>query len=148
MSEEAPRRDHPLRAVFNGLRWITRTGAQWRMMPHDAPPWYTVYQQTRRWLRAGVFEDLVHDLRVAEGRAAAPAAIILDGREGQPPICPGLLQRREPVAQRSLMTADAVITCYNRLVRRTAKTAGSTVFVPMPLRRTTSVSAAFGRLRT
>lgn len=87
MSEEAPQREHPLREVFNGLRWIVRTGAQWRLMPHDLPPWYTVYQQTQRWLRAGVFEDLVHDLRavlrLAEGRAAAPTAAIFDARTVQ-----------------------------------------------------------------
>jgi len=84
MTEAASQREHPLREVFNGGRWIARTGAQWRQMPHDLPPWYTVYQQTQRWLRAGVFEDLVHDLRavlrLAEGRDEAPSAIILDGR--------------------------------------------------------------------
>ena len=84
MSEDAPQREHSLREVFNGLRWIVRTGAQWRWLPHDLPPWYTVYQQTQRWLRAGVFEDLVHDLRavlrLAEGRAEAPSAVVLDSR--------------------------------------------------------------------
>src|SRR5437763_10764222 len=53
-------------------------------MPHDLPPWYTVYQQTQRWLRAGVFEDIVHDLRavlrLADGRAEAPSAAIVDAR--------------------------------------------------------------------
>jgi transposase len=43
-----------------------------------------VYQQTQRWLRAGVFEDIVHDLRavlrVAAGRAEAPWAVVLDSR--------------------------------------------------------------------
>jgi transposase len=84
MREDAPQRDHPLRAVFNGLRWMVRTGAQWRMMPNDLPPWYTVYQQTQRWLEAGVFETLVHDLRMLlreiEGRAPQPRAAVLDGR--------------------------------------------------------------------
>jgi transposase len=84
MSEDAPQREHSLREVFNGLRWIVRTGAQWRWMPHDLPPWHTVYQQTQRWLRAGVFEDLVHDLRavlrLAQGRAEAPSATIFDAR--------------------------------------------------------------------
>jgi transposase len=84
MTEEAPQREHALREVFNGLRWIVRTGAQWRLMPHDLPPWYTVYQQTQRWLRAGVFEDIVHDLRavlrLAEGRDEAPSAVVVDGR--------------------------------------------------------------------
>jgi len=84
MTEEAPQREHPLREVFNGLRWIVRTGAQWRWMPHDLPPWHTVYQQTQRWLRAGVFADIVPDLRavlrLAEGRAEAPSAAIFDAR--------------------------------------------------------------------
>ena len=67
MKEDAPQRDHDLRAVFNGLRWIVRTGAQWRMMPNDLPPWYTVYQQAQRWIAAGVFEDMVHNLRALIG---------------------------------------------------------------------------------
>ncbi len=87
MTEDAPQRDHLLRDVFNGLRWIVRTGAQWRMMPNDLPPWYTVYQQTQRWLKAGVFEALVHDLRMLlreiEGRGPHPRAAVLDGRTVQ-----------------------------------------------------------------
>ena len=82
--EDAPQREHDLREVFNGLRWIVRTGSQWRYIPHDLPPWEAVYQQTRRWLAAGVFEAMVHDLRVllrlSEGRAPAPTAAILDSR--------------------------------------------------------------------
>ncbi len=50
MDETAPQRRHDLREVFNGLRFIARTGLQWRQMPHDLPPWPAVYQQTRRWL--------------------------------------------------------------------------------------------------
>lgn len=84
MKEDAPQRDHPLREVFNGLRYIVRTGMQWRMMPNDLPPWYTVYQQTQRWLNAGVFEDMVHDLRMLlreiAGRHPQPSAAIFDGR--------------------------------------------------------------------
>lgn len=84
MSEEAPQRDHPLREVFNGLRYLVRGGTPWRMLPNDLPPWYTVYQQTQRWLKAGVFEAIVHDvrevLRLAQGRKAQPSAAILDSR--------------------------------------------------------------------
>jgi transposase len=82
--EDAPQRDHDLREVFNGLRWVVRTGSPWRYMPHDLPPWEAVYQQTQRWLRARVFEEMVHDLRVllrlSEGRASDPTATILDSR--------------------------------------------------------------------
>ena len=84
MTEDAPQRKHSLREVFNGLRWIVRSGAQWRMMPKDLPPWYTVHQQAERWLNAGVFEAIVHDLqevlRVAQGRDAQPSAAIFDSR--------------------------------------------------------------------
>src|SRR5207302_10855310 len=84
MTPEAPQREHDLREVFNALRWIVRTGAQWRMMPHDLPPWAAVYQQTQRWLKAGVFEAMVTDLRavlrLAEGRNEAPSAAIFDSR--------------------------------------------------------------------
>lgn len=87
MKEDAPQREHPLREVFNGLRWIVRTGAQWRMMPNDLPPWHTVYQQAQRWIAAGVFEDMVHDLRallrLAKGKQEQPSAAIFDGRTVQ-----------------------------------------------------------------
>jgi transposase len=82
--EDAPQRDHDLREVFDGLRWIVRTGSAWRYMPHDLPPWEAVYQQTQRWIKAGVFEEMVHDLRVllrlSKERAKEPSAAILDSR--------------------------------------------------------------------
>src|SRR5215212_5510783 len=84
MTEDAPQRDYSLREIFNRLRWIARTGAQWRMMPNDLPPWTAVYQQTRRWLSAGVFEARVHDLRMLLREIAEPAqqpsAAIFDAR--------------------------------------------------------------------
>jgi transposase len=63
MTEAAPQREHSLREVFNGLRWIVRAGAAWRLMLHDLPPRPTVYQQSQRWLKAGVFDAIVQDLR-------------------------------------------------------------------------------------
>ena len=84
MKETAPQREHALRELFNGLRWLARTGSPWRLMPHDLPPWHAVYQQTRRWVRAGCFETLAEDLRVllrlCAGRDAAPSAMILESR--------------------------------------------------------------------
>jgi transposase len=84
MRLDAPQRDHDLRDIFDALRWMARAGAGWRMMPHDFPPWPAVYQQMRRWLRAGTFETIAHDLRVllrlAAGRAAEPTAAIFDSR--------------------------------------------------------------------
>lgn len=84
MDEEAPQREYALRDVFNGLRWIARAGVPWRMMPHDLPPWPVVYQQTQRWFAAGVFEQIVHDLRMilrlVDKRDPNPSAAIIDSR--------------------------------------------------------------------
>jgi transposase len=84
MTETAPQRRYPLREVLNGLRYIVKTGMQWRWMPNDLPPWPVVYQQARRWFAAGCFEAMVADLRVmlrlAAGRAAQPSAVIFDSQ--------------------------------------------------------------------
>jgi len=84
MREDAPQRDHPLREVFNGARWIVRAGASWRMMPHDLPPWHTVYQQTQRWIAAEVFEVIAQDLRMLlreiAGRDPQPSAGSIDSQ--------------------------------------------------------------------
>jgi transposase len=84
MREDAPQRDHDLRQVFNALRWIVRAGSPWRYMPHNFPPWEAVYQQAQRWIAAGVFEAMVHDLRellrMAQGRDPNPSATVIDSR--------------------------------------------------------------------
>jgi transposase len=84
LPEDAGQRVHDLRDVFDGLRWIVRTGAPWRYLPADFPPWEMVYQQGRRWLRAGCFEAIVHDLRAilrfVAGKEPEPTAAIFDGR--------------------------------------------------------------------
>jgi transposase len=54
------------------------------MLPNDFPPWEAVYQQTQRWLAAGCFEAMVHDLRtllrLSQGRAPEPTAAVLHSR--------------------------------------------------------------------
>jgi transposase len=84
LPEDAGQREHPLREVFNGLRYIIKTGAPWRWMPNDLPPWAAVYQQSQRWLAAGCFEAVANDLRAVlrqlAGRSAEPSAAIMDSR--------------------------------------------------------------------
>jgi transposase len=87
MTPDAPQRRHDPREVFNALRWIVRAGAPWRLLPTNCPPWEAVYQQTQRWLAAGCFEAMVHDLRAmlrwSAGRADQPTAVIIDSATRQ-----------------------------------------------------------------
>jgi transposase len=78
--EDAGQQSHDLREVFNGLRYIVKTGAPWRWMSNDLPPWAAVYQQPQQWLAAGCFEGLVTVLRLAAGRKSEPTAAIIDSR--------------------------------------------------------------------
>jgi transposase len=84
MNPHAPQRTYPRREVFNGLRYVVKTGCPGRAMPHDLPPWDVVYYQAQGWIKAGVFEQLVQDLRqvlrLQAGRKAQPTAAILDSR--------------------------------------------------------------------
>jgi transposase len=84
MREDAPQRAHDMREVFDAIRYVVKTGCQWRMLPHDFPDWTVAYQQARRWMQAGVFEQVAHDLRVilrlVNERDPQPSAAILDGR--------------------------------------------------------------------
>jgi transposase len=84
MNRRGPQLDHRLRKVFNGLRWIVREDAEWRIMPQDLPPWHTMYPQSHCGLQAGVFKTVVHDLRkvlqMAHGRKAQPSVAIFDSR--------------------------------------------------------------------
>lgn len=87
MRPDAPQRQHELREVFNAVRWLARSGAPWRYLPTNFPPWEAVYQQTRRWIDAGVFTEMTHDLRELlrrmEGRDPDPSAVIFDSTTRQ-----------------------------------------------------------------
>jgi transposase len=82
--EDNASRQHDMRALFDAVRYIVKTGNQWRLMPHDLPPWAAAYQQMQRWLRAGCFEPIVEDvqslLRQFGGRKDHPTAVCLDSR--------------------------------------------------------------------
>jgi transposase len=69
-----------MREVFNGLRWIVWAGAAWRLILHDLPPWYTVYQQSHRWLKAGVFDALVCGTDAQTSRCITPSKCITRSR--------------------------------------------------------------------
>ncbi|MBV9126628.1 MAG: IS5 family transposase [Verrucomicrobia bacterium] len=84
MREDAPQRVHSSRELFNALRWFVRAGCPWRLLPNDLPPWTAVEQQAKRWMKAGCFEAMAHDLRAVvrllQKRTEEPTAAVMDGR--------------------------------------------------------------------
>ncbi len=84
----AKARGHPravdLREVINGILYVLRGGVPWRMVPHDLPPWGTVWWYFRKWRGDGTWEYLEEALRPrvgeAEGRDATPSAAIIDSQ--------------------------------------------------------------------
>lgn len=75
---------HDRREVVNALLYVARTGCQWRALPHDLPPWATVYWYFRIWKRDGTFDRLMDllrgDLRQAHGRQRQPSVAIIDSQ--------------------------------------------------------------------
>jgi putative transposase len=73
-----------LRAVLNAIRYLVRTGCQWRLLPHDFPPWSTVHTWYRRWRTDGTWERLHEALRqqvrAAAGRPPSPRSSAADSQ--------------------------------------------------------------------
>ena len=78
-----PRSRDP-REVLNAVRYLLRSGGAWRLLPHEFPPWPTVYAYFRRWQADGTWERIAgalrRELRVALGRRAEPSAAVLDSQ--------------------------------------------------------------------
>lgn len=72
------------RELVDAILYFLRAGMAWRLLPHDLPPWQTVYYYLRRWQREGVWDRIHHTLVMADreraGREASPTAAILDSQ--------------------------------------------------------------------
>ena len=75
---------HTKRQVINALLYLTKAGGPWRLLPHDFPPWKTVYDYFRTWTRSGLWETILRclreDVRRRAGKRPAPTAAILDSQ--------------------------------------------------------------------
>jgi putative transposase len=73
-----------MREVVNAIFYVLRSGGAWRMLPHDLPPWGTVWYYFRKWRKEGVWEKindaLRSKLRVASGKEESPSAAVLDSQ--------------------------------------------------------------------
>ena len=90
------------------------------MLPNDLPPWPAVHQQTQRWIKAGCFEALAHDLRevlrVAAGRAAQPTAVIVDSRTVQSTPTSGARAGYDGAKRRKGAKVHAVVDTLGHLL--------------------------------
>jgi transposase len=72
------------RELVNAILYVLRGGMAWRLLPHDFPPWQTVYYYLRRWQAEGVWERIHHAVLLADreqaGREASPTAAIIDSQ--------------------------------------------------------------------
>src|SRR5947209_11899879 len=77
-------REVELREVLKALFYHDRAGGSWRMLPHDFPPWSTVYDYFRKWRNDGTWEGvhgrLREDVRLEAGRPPTPSAGVLDSQ--------------------------------------------------------------------
>lgn len=77
-------RKWPIREMFNAMFYLLKGGCEWRLLPHDFPPWKSVYTQFRRWRVSGIWEAisqaLVKTVRVLAGREAQPSMGIIDSQ--------------------------------------------------------------------
>ena len=76
--------EHTRREIVNAILYVLRSGCQWRMLPHEFPPWGTIYTYLRNWRREGTWQRIhtaLHEqLREAEGRHGQANAAILDSQ--------------------------------------------------------------------
>ena len=73
-----------LREIINALLYLARTGCQWQMLPHDLPPWQTVYEYFKQWREDGTWDRLNRELRIKvrelENPDGEPSAAIMDSQ--------------------------------------------------------------------
>lgn len=90
------KRRHCLRQVVDAMRYICRTGCQWRNLPSCFPPWSAVYYYFRRWQRTGLWQRLTDAVnqadRVAAGRPATPSLVCLDSQSVR--LAPRIFEHR------------------------------------------------------
>jgi putative transposase len=87
-------RVHTLREILNAIFYIVRSGCTWRMLPHDLPPWKTVYHYFRLWRKDGTWERINSalrvEVRVAAGREPEPSAAVIDSQSVKTTETPGV----------------------------------------------------------
>lgn len=115
---------HGARVMLNAIFYLIRSGCSWRLLPHDFPPWSTVYSQFTKWRKDGVFKRL-HDhvrgtLRVLLERTADPSAAIIDSQSVKTTEKGGsvdMTRGRKLKGGRDILPSTRKGSCYRRMLR-------------------------------
>lgn len=112
-------RETDMREVMNAVRYVLRTGCQWRQLPKDFPPRSTVYNYFWEWTRYGVLDRIHHMLlvkvREMEGREASPTAAIIDTQAVKATEKGGLRRIRSDTTRQRKPRASSAISSLIRL---------------------------------
>ena len=113
------------RRLLDAIFYLLRSGCSWRLLPHDFPPWKTVYSQFRKWRDEGVFQKLNDyvrkKLRVLLGRAEDASAAIIDSQSVKTTEKGGLqvlMLEKRLKAEKGTSQLTRKASCYRRLSHR------------------------------
>jgi transposase len=142
---------HDLRSVLDAILYVDRTGIPWRYLPHEYPPYQTVYHYFARWQKEGVFEQLSGLLRrltrIAAGRDPEPTACIIDSQSVKTAVTVPAATQGTDAGKKIIGRKRNIITDTLGLLLAVLVTAASVQDGPAGLQLLTRAAAAHPSLR-
>ena len=90
------KRKHSLREIWNALFYLSKTGCQWRMLPHDFPKWQLVYYYFRKWVSIDSIEEfhdsILRKVRKKKGKTSSPSMGLVDSQSAK---CASMTEEKE-----------------------------------------------------